>query len=119
VSLQGVKYTTARAGAERAVDLVLRRLGRPALECRTAVTPLPRARPLEGSLESRAREAMGQEMALTLADAVLRRLDLGTGGRPPGGDIDVVCRAMASQLGWDGERQQQERGALDGTYPRP
>ena len=119
VSLQGAKYTTARAGAERAVDLVLHRLGSPAAECHTAVTPLPRARPLEGSLESRAREAMGQEMALTLADAVLRRLDLGTGGRPSEADVDVVCRAMASQLGWDAERQQRERDALDGTYPRP
>ncbi len=119
VSLQGVKCTTARAGAERAVDLVLRRLGRPAVQCRTAVTPLPRARPLEGSLESRTREAMGQEMALTLADAVLRRLDLGTGGRPSGRDVDVVCGVLASQFGWDAARQRRERDALDGIYPRP
>ena len=48
VSLQGVKYTTARAVAERAVDLVVRRLGRAAPPCRTAVTPLPEARPLSG-----------------------------------------------------------------------
>ncbi len=119
VSLQGVKYTTARAVAERAVDLVLRRLGRPAVSCRTAVTTLRGARPLEGPLESRTREAVRQEMALTLADAVLRRLDLGTAGRPPEADVDVVCRAMAGELGWDAERQQRERDALDRTYPRP
>ncbi len=119
VSLQGVKYTTARAVAERAVDLVLRRLGRPAASCRTAVTILPGARLLQGNLESRTREAVRQEMALTLPDAVLRRLDLGTAGRPPEADIDVVCRAMAGELGWDAERQQRERDALDRTYPRP
>jgi glycerol-3-phosphate dehydrogenase len=62
---------------------------------------------------------MGQEMALTLADAVLRRLDLGTGGRPSGGDVDVVCGVLASQFGWDAERQRRERAALDGIYPRP
>ena len=82
MSLQGVKYTTARAVAERAVDLVVRRLGRGTPVCRTAVTPLPGARPLSGSPEDRVRCAVREEMALSLADAVLRRLDLGTAGPP-------------------------------------
>lgn len=113
LSMQGVKYTTARSVAERAVDLVLRRLGRTPVACRTASTPLPRARALEGCLEGRTREAVREEMALTLADAVLRRLDLGTAGPPPGEDLAAVCRVMAAELGWDERREQRERDALD------
>jgi glycerol-3-phosphate dehydrogenase len=118
VSLQGVKYTTARAVAERAVDLVLRRLGRPPVRSRTATTPLPKARPLEGDLETRTREAVRQEMALTLCDAVLRRLDLGTAGPPRTADLDVVCRVMAGELGWDAGRESRERSVLASVYPR-
>jgi glycerol-3-phosphate dehydrogenase len=117
VTVQGVKYTTARSVSERAVDLVLHRLGRSPVVCRTASTPLPRARALEGSLEERTREAVREEMALTLADAVLRRLDLGTGGPPAREDLAVVREAMATELGWDEERQQREQEALARTWP--
>jgi glycerol-3-phosphate dehydrogenase len=41
VSLVGVKYTTARWAAERAVDTVVDQLGRAAQPCRTARLPLP------------------------------------------------------------------------------
>ncbi len=118
VSLQGVKYTTARAVAQRAVDLVVRRLGRAVPPCRTAVTPLPDARPLAGPLEDRARCAVRDEMALTLADAVLRRLDLGTAGPPPPDALLAVSSAMAAELGWDSGREQAERDALAGFYAR-
>ena len=118
LSVQGVKYTTARLVAEQAIDLVARRLGRALPPCRTAVTPLPLARPLEGSLEQRAREALHDEMALTLSDAVLRRLDLGTGGPPEAGQLECVGRVMADELGWDGARLSAERAALAGRYPR-
>jgi glycerol-3-phosphate dehydrogenase len=57
-------------------------------------------------------------MALTLPDAVLRRLDLGTAGPPPQADLDVVCRTMATELGWDAESEQRERAALARVYPR-
>jgi len=118
VSLQGVKYTTARAVAERAVDLVVRRLGRAAPACRTAVTPLPGARRLSGSLEDRVLCAVRDEMALTLADAVLRRLDLGTAGPPRADELDPVARVMAAELGWDSGRERAERDALAGFYAR-
>jgi len=42
-SLVGVKYTTARLAAERAVDAVARLAGRAFRPCRTAVTVLPHA----------------------------------------------------------------------------
>ena len=119
VSLQGVKYTTARSVAERAVDLVLRRLDRSPVACRTASTPLPEARVLEGDLEERTREAVRDEMALTLADAVLRRLDLGTGGGPADEDLSVVCAVMAAELGWNEARQRREREALARVWPSP
>ena len=118
VSLQGVKYTTARAVAERAVDLTVGRLRRDAPPCRTAATPLPQARPLTGLLEDRVRTAVREEMALTLADAVLRRLDLGTGGPPPPGDLDAVARVMAIELGWEAGRERAERAALAGFFDR-
>jgi glycerol-3-phosphate dehydrogenase len=118
VSLQGVKYTTARLVAERAVDLVVRRLPREATPCRTAVTPLEEARLLTGPIGDRARRAVGDEMARTLADAVLRRLDLGTAGPAPPEEIDAVAGVMAAELGWDAGRERSERAALDAFYAR-
>ena len=43
ITLAGVKYTTARASAERAVDAVAKRLGRRIKPSRTAATTLPAA----------------------------------------------------------------------------
>ena len=40
ISVLGVKYTTARVVAERAVDLVVKKLGLRATECRTHLTPV-------------------------------------------------------------------------------
>ncbi len=117
VTVQGVKYTTARGVAEKAVDLVFRRLGRPEPPCRTMETPLPRAQGLAGTLEAQTLEAIREEMAVTLADAVLRRLDLGSAGPPPGPDLDRVARTMAATLGWDAERERDERAALAKRYP--
>jgi glycerol-3-phosphate dehydrogenase len=72
---------------------------------------------LEGSLPERARTAVREEMACSLADAVLRRLDLGTGGTPAAPDLEVVCRVMAAELGWDAARERAERAALDRAGP--
>jgi glycerol-3-phosphate dehydrogenase len=119
VSLQGVKYTTARAVAEQAVDLVARRLGRALPGCRTASTPLAEARPLEPPLEEATRRAVRDEMAVTLADAVLRRLDLGTGGAPSPDQLDAVAGVMASELGWDDARERCEKAALARFYAGP
>jgi glycerol-3-phosphate dehydrogenase len=40
VSVLGAKYTTARRVAERAVDLIVRKLGRSSVPCATRTTPL-------------------------------------------------------------------------------
>jgi glycerol-3-phosphate dehydrogenase len=116
VSLVGVKYTTARGLAEKGVDLALRRLGRCAPPCRTHVTELKAARPLQGTLAERTLVAVREEMARTLADAVLRRLDLGTAGRPDEASLEVVAATMAEELGWDAERQREERRSLEGVW---
>jgi glycerol-3-phosphate dehydrogenase len=118
VSLQGVKYTTARLVAEQAVDLVVRRLSREAPPCRTARTPLPEARLLAGPVGDQALHAVRDEMALTLADAVRRRLDLGTGGAPAPEDLDAVARVLAAELGWDAGRERRERAALAAFFAR-
>jgi glycerol-3-phosphate dehydrogenase len=112
LSIYGAKYTTARAVAEKAVDRAFARLGRRTPRCRTAETPLAEARVLEGSLGERARHAVRAEMARSLADAVLRRLDLGTAGPPPEAEIDEVARVLAGELGWDEAQILAEKEAL-------
>jgi glycerol-3-phosphate dehydrogenase len=116
VSLLGVKYTTARGVAARAVDVVARRLGRATAPCRTAQTLLPEARPLEGSLSQRTLVAVREEAALHLTDSVLRRLDIGTGGAAPAADVDTVARTMAAALGWSDRQTAGERRLLSDTY---
>jgi glycerol-3-phosphate dehydrogenase len=116
LSLLAVKYTTARGLAEATVDRALRHLGRPTTPSRTATTGLARARGLAGSLEEQALFAVHEEMALCLDDAVLRRLDLGTAGRPAPAAVQSVARVMARDLGWTAERQAREMEALE-AYP--
>jgi glycerol-3-phosphate dehydrogenase len=119
LSVLGVKYTTARGVAEKAVTLCLRKLRKPALACRTATTTLVHARPLEGSLVDRTRRAIDEEMALTLDDLVRRRLDLGTAGPPPAADLETVEGVAAALLGWDDARRAAERRALAQAYANP
>jgi glycerol-3-phosphate dehydrogenase len=116
VSAVGVKYTTARAVAEQAVDRVVARLRARVAPCRSAVTPLVHARPLEGPLAARAALAVREEMALRLGDALLRRLDLGTAGAPQAADIETVAAVMAAELGWDAGRQALETRTLVESY---
>lgn len=119
ISVVGVKYTTARGVAERVVDLACSRLARRTAPCRTAATPLAHARPLEGTLEQRARAAVRDEMALRLDDAVLRRLDLGTAGLPAEDQLLSVATALAAELGWDAGRRSAEIERLRALYPTP
>jgi glycerol-3-phosphate dehydrogenase len=116
LTVVAAKYTTARAVAEEAVDVIEQRLERPHVPSRTASTPLPEARLLDGPLRDRARIAVQKEMALSLADAVLRRLDLGSGGEPPAEDVGVVASVMAHEFGWDLARIAAERAAVAAFY---
>jgi glycerol-3-phosphate dehydrogenase len=130
ISVSGVKFTTARRLAERAVDLACARLRRGG-PGRTSATRLqPFGPPLiEDALASAAAssraEALGDtveravcvEMACTLGDVILRRSDMGVAG-PPGADVlDRCAREMARLLGWDDRRMDLEISRLLGSYP--
>jgi glycerol-3-phosphate dehydrogenase len=116
VTALGVKYTGGRALAEAAVDAALRALGGKTIASRTHRVALHRARPVTGPLADDARTAVRDEMAVHLADAVLRRLDLGTGGPPSAADVATVLDVMASAHGWDEARRRDERASLDAFY---
>jgi glycerol-3-phosphate dehydrogenase len=97
--------------AERAVSLAFRSLGRAAPACRTAETPLAWARPADGSLERQVETAVRDEMALTLADVVLRRTPL-AGAGAAGGELETALAVTARERGWSRERAEEERDAL-------
>ena len=101
-SMEGVKYTTARAVAEHAVDRLVTSLRWKAAPCRTGITPLN-----VGS-EPDVLNAVREEMALKLSDIVFRRTSLGD---PPGPERQAVvgaARIAGSELGWDAARQDAE-----------
>jgi glycerol-3-phosphate dehydrogenase len=102
VTVAGTKYTTARAVAQRVTDLVLAKLGRAPVPCRTASTPLPYKPDVE------ILEAVRGEMVVTLADVVLRRTPLGALGFPGDAALASAAAVVAAELGWSPERVQQE-----------
>ncbi|UCG25920.1 MAG: glycerol-3-phosphate dehydrogenase/oxidase [Chloroflexota bacterium] len=57
--------------------------------------------------------AIRQEMALTLADVVLRRTELGAAGLPEEECIAVCADLMTAELGWNHDRRQKE---IEGVY---
>ncbi len=160
ITLIGVRATTARGMAEKAVDLVFRKMGKHPPNSKTETTPIfggridrfdeylgqaqgRRPHGLEnGVIESLVHNygceyhrvlkyiderpdlgrrvadttvlkaeivhAVREEMAEKLGDVVFRRTDLGT-GRHPGEDAVLECaRLMASELGWDEDRENKE-----------
>jgi glycerol-3-phosphate dehydrogenase len=170
ISVLGVKYTTARVVAERAVDLAVNKLDLAAIKCRTDVTPVKGGHTGDfGAFLSRALDeaprtiganlaehlaytygsqhqnllpyikerpeliqavdlqlpvtaaeilyAARHEMALTLADVVQRRTELGTTGLPSRDVLQRCAELMAHELGWSIERQQQEVVSVIQAYP--
>ena len=115
LTVEAVKYTTARGVAERVVDAVLASLGLEPRACRTAVTPLIGGAASEGAsgaLEPRLRRAVEEEMAATLSDVVFRRTELGD---PPGPDeegVRLAARVVGDVLGWDDRRRSDEEATV-------
>jgi glycerol-3-phosphate dehydrogenase len=115
LTVEAVKYTTARSVAAGVVDAVLASLGLEPRACRTAVTPLTGGELDPGvpaSLEQRVRRAVTEEMAETLSDVVFRRTELGD---PPGPDEDgvrVAARVAGDALGWDDRRRAEEEATV-------
>ena len=112
LSVEGVKYTTARGVAEQTVDRVVAALGLAPRPCTTAVEPLEQARlAREGDavpLEAAVRRAARDEMALRFSDIVFRRTGLGALTGPDAAAVGAAARIAAAELGWTGEQQAVE-----------
>jgi len=61
--------------------------------------------------------AVRHEMALTLADVIQRRTELGSAGLPSITTLLKCAEIMGDELGWDLEKQQIEINALIQKYP--
>lgn len=116
MSIVGVKYTTARIVAERAVDLLLSKLGRAPVACRTAVTLLPGAGLEQAEPGDPVAHAVQEEMAQTLADVVIRRTGLGAAGKPADSVMNDVAVRMQEMLRWSDQRKANELVALTRFY---
>jgi glycerol-3-phosphate dehydrogenase len=66
---------------------------------------------------SEVRHAMRSEFALTLADVVMRRLDLGSAERPTEAALLLCADVMAQELEWDQARREREIARVLGSYP--
>jgi glycerol-3-phosphate dehydrogenase len=168
LSVAGAKYTTARAVAERTVDNVVERLGRPAAPCRTR-EPLPGGamadpadlirsarRAHDAMLRSDAiphlvgaygshydrvvalaadgpswRESLSHrspvigaelvwavrnEMAVTLADCVIRRTPLGALGQPEESALQRAADIVGAEMGWTAEQKRAEMRTVARFY---
>ena len=168
VTLIGVRATLARSVAARAIEMILRKLGRAPVPCTTADTPvhggdigpfeefvesLTRAHgsefdapvlralahnhgsnydavlryarddarwaetlPGTNTLRAEIRFAVREEMAMTLADVVLRRTELGTGAEPDAEVISECAAILADEHGWDTARTQSEIESVRARY---
>jgi glycerol-3-phosphate dehydrogenase len=63
--------------------------------------------------------AMREEMAITLADAVLRRTEAGVTGHPGRPALERAAALMAFELGWEPPRIEAEIAACERVYDVP
>lgn len=61
--------------------------------------------------------AVRSEMAVTLADAVLRRTEAGSAGHPGSDALEAAAAVMGVELGWDDWRVRHEVAELEAFYP--
>jgi glycerol-3-phosphate dehydrogenase len=103
ISVEGMKYTTARRVARQAIDLAFRSLGRPSPRCRTGEVPLD-----TGGSPSDISRAVREEMAIRLTDVIFRRTDLGLAPGPDRASTVAAAQRAGAELGWDARRQESE-----------
>lgn len=113
ISVAGTKYTTARAVAEKVTDLMLQKLQRAAVPCRTATTPLPAVSLDADALLS---HAATHEWVVHLEDAVVRRTTLGALGCPDEATVGHAACIVGGALGWSDERRTAEIERLRRFY---
>ena len=81
---------------------------------------IPRGRePIAGTDTLRAEvvHAVREELALTLADCIFRRTDLGTGGNPGDAALDETADLITTELGWTPQRRAGELMEVRARYP--
>jgi len=69
------------------------------------------------TLIAEVRYAARYELSVTLADIVLRRLDLGTGCEMEDKLLNECAKIAGEELGWDSERRCVEIKRVKGSYP--
>jgi len=69
------------------------------------------------TLVAEVRHVARDEMPVTLADIVLRRLDLGTGCEMSDGLLRECANVAGEELGWNTERRRIEINRVRGSYP--
>jgi len=69
------------------------------------------------TLIAEVRYAARNEMCVTLADIVLRRLDLGTGCEMGDKLLSECANIAGEELGWDADRRRIEIDRVKGSYP--
>ena len=170
ISVLGVKYTTARVVAEKAIDLAVSKLGVKTDKCQTyripvnggkiedfnsfmqmakadgsdrldeetvehlvytygsnykeLLTSITEQPDLAERIDSNSYvtkaeivHAIRHEMALTLADLIQRRTELGSAGIPSFAAMQKCAKIMAGELDWSLEKQTQEIDAVIQRYP--
>lgn len=70
----------------------------------------------EEVLRAEVAHAVEEEMAVRLSDVVLRRTDLGSGGRPGAATLQACAGIMADALGWTKDRIGTEVGDVNDLY---
>ncbi len=124
VEVSGVKWTTAWAVSERALDLVCRRLGHrgaadPVIdlvdvhEARQAAVGPAAAGPDEDPSPADLRFLVDSLWARTLSDVLLRRLPIATTGHPGRARVEAIARDLAACRGWSDAAREAEIAAFD------
>jgi glycerol-3-phosphate dehydrogenase len=109
LSVEGVKFTTARGIAEFVVNGVVASLGLGKVPCRSAEVRIDRPEDgVGGPLRSQIDRAIREEMAVRLSDVIFRRTSLSVQPPPTRAAVADVARIVASTLGWTQSREADE-----------
>lgn len=114
LSVEAVKYTTARSVAQLVVDRIFDDRGQAIPPCRTAEVPLEgmaegKLAGADGTLSrSEIQRAVQQEMAIKLSDIIFRRSSVGVAVRLDRSLVAKVAQIAGAELGWSTMQQEAE-----------